>query len=459
VTEEGKTEILIVEDSPTQAEALNYILGNNGYRTSVAANGKEALELLGRLRPTIILSDIVMPEMDGFELCRKIKADDRLKEIPVILLTALFEPEDVLKGLECGADNFLTKPYDEKYLLTRIHHVLLNAGMRKTANLREGVEIYFMGEKHFISSERKQILDILLSTYETAVMKNHQLKQAQEDLTSLNESLERKVEERTSALLAEIEERKRAEEEITRLNCDLERRVAERTVQLEEANKDLESFNYSISHDLKQPLRMISNFSAILLEDRFDSLDAESKKYLNTVIDNTRKMWGLIEDMLVFSRANTEELTIVEVDMDEVVGSVVGELKAACEGRDVRFDIGKLPPARGDQMAIRQVFLNLVANAIKFTRPKATAKIEIGAEERGCEQVYYVRDNGVGFDEAYGHKLFCMFQRLHSEREFEGTGIGLAIVQRYLSKLGGRVWADGKKNEGATFYFTLPANS
>lgn len=457
MTGEDRVEILIVEDSRTQAEQLKFILERNGHETFIAANGRQALGLLERLKPTVILSDIVMPEMDGFDLCRRIKDDERLRDVPVILLTALSEPEDVLKGLECGADNFITKPYDEKYLLARIHHVLLNAEMRKASDFQMGVEILFRGRKYFITSERRQILDILLSTYETAVMKNQQLGQAQQELTTLNESLEKMVEERTSALLAEVRERKKAEEEIKKLNDGLERRVAERTAQLEEANRDLRSFNYSISHDLRAPLRAISSFSTMLVEDNLDNLDGESRDLLRAISDNAKKMRDLIEDMLVFSAAGTQDLTLAEVDMAEVVRSAVEELKPACRGRNVRFEIGNLPPARGDRAAVRQVFSNLLTNAVKFTGPKQTAVIEIGAEERGTEHLYYVRDNGVGFDNNYASKLFRVFQRLHSSGEFEGTGIGLAIVQRYVAKLGGRAWAEGRKNEGAVFYFTLPS--
>jgi len=456
VTEKSVAEILIVEDSPTQAEKLAYILERQGYGVRTARNGKEALDILRGWRPGLIISDIMMPEMDGFSLCKAIKKEDDLREIPVILLTALSDPGDVLKGLECGADNFITKPCDEKYLLARIHHVLVNAEMRRRSQVRMGVEIFFKGERHFITSERQQILDLLLSTYETAVMKNQQLKQAQEELETSNEKLEKKVEDRTSALLSEIEERKRAEEEIKRLNSDLERRVAERTAQLEETNKDLESFNYSISHDLKGPLRAINNFSTILLEDYFDEFDAESRNLLKRMSENAKKMSDLIEDMLVFSRASKQGLRLVEVDMEELVRSLVGELKTACQGKDIAFDIGRLPPAYGDRSAIKQVFSNLMGNALKFTQPKPAAKIEVGAELRGGEVVYFVRDNGVGFDDAYANTIFGVFQRLHDAREFEGTGIGLAIVHRFISKLGGRVWAEGRKNEGAAFYFTLP---
>ena len=193
-------DILIVEDSPTQAEELQYILEKNGYQVAVAHNGREALDMLATKKPILVISDIVMPEMDGFDLCRRIKENDGLKEIPVILLTALSDPEDVLRGLECGADNFIIKPYEESYLIARVHHMLINTELRKGSKLQIGVEIFFKEQKYFITSERQQILDLLLSTYETAVMKNHELKTVQEKLEVLNEQLEEKVSERTAEL-------------------------------------------------------------------------------------------------------------------------------------------------------------------------------------------------------------------------------------------------------------------
>ena len=189
-----------MEDSPTQAEELHYILEKNGYQAVIAHNGREALDMLATKKPILVISDIVMPEMDGFELCRRIKGNDALKEIPVILLTALSDPEDVLRGLECGADNFIIKPYDESYLIARVHHMLINTELRKGSKLQIGVEIFFKEQKYFITSERQQILDLLLSTYETAVMKNHELKTVQEKLEVLNEQLEEKVSERTAEL-------------------------------------------------------------------------------------------------------------------------------------------------------------------------------------------------------------------------------------------------------------------
>jgi signal transduction histidine kinase len=449
-------EILIVEDSPTQAEKLKYILEMEDYQVSIARNGKEALSLLSKSRPTAVISDIVMPEMDGYELCRQIKANKDLSSIPVILLTVLSDPSDVVKALECGADNFLTKPYEERHLLSRLHYFLVNHELRRTESISMGLEILFHGHKLVINSDRLQILNLLLSTYEAAVQKNDELTKVQEELKRVNERLEEKVEERTAELRAEIVERKRAEEEIRRFNEELEQRVIERTAQLETANKVLEAFSYSVSHDLRAPLRAIDGFSRVVLEDYIDKLDDEGKRYLNIIGSNTKKMGQLIDDLLLFSRLGRQEIRVSGIDMGKLAKAVFEELKLAVPERKLKFTINTLIPAQGDQAMIRQVLVNLLSNAVKFTRPKERAVIEVDGRSEGNENVYTVKDNGVGFDMQYINKLFGVFQRLHSSEEFEGTGVGLAIVQRIIHSHSGRVWAEGKVGEGATFYFTLP---
>ncbi len=249
----------------------------------------------------------------------------------------------------------------------------------------------------------------------------------------------------------------------------LNQMLQEKNAELETANKELEAFSYSVSHDLRTPLRAVDGFSQMLLKNHSGRLDEEGKRLLNVVRDNTKKMGQLIDDILAFTRVGQLEIKTSEVDMEAVAREVWQEIKSSMAERepskarrDVQLEIKPLPKVQGDPAMLRQVWTNLLGNAAKFTSSRTTARIEIGgspglaANGAGNECTFYVKDNGVGFDQQYVEKLFGVFQRLHGVAEFEGTGIGLVIVKRIINRHGGRVWAEGKSNEGATFYFALP---
>jgi light-regulated signal transduction histidine kinase (bacteriophytochrome) len=236
---------------------------------------------------------------------------------------------------------------------------------------------------------------------------------------------------------------------------ELEQRVIERTAQLEAANKELEAFSYSISHDLRAPLRAMHGFSRILLEEHAPHLAPEAQHYLRSVRDNAQHMGQLIDDLLTFARLSRQPLKRQRVECTDLVRQVLVELGSEYAGRRVDIAIGDLPSCQADPALLKQVLVNLCTNALKFTRYREVAVIEIGCLKADGESVYFVKDNGVGFDMQYVGKLFGVFQRLHRANEFDGTGVGLAIVQRIISRHGGRVWAEAAVNQGATFYFTL----
>ena len=283
-----------------------------------------------------------------------------------------------------------------------------------------------------------------------------ELKQAQVALERAYAEVEQQVQERTAQLQHEIVERKQAEEEIQRLNAELEQRVFERTAQLETANKELEAFSYSVSHDLRAPLRAIDGFSRILLEDYAPQLLPELARYLRIIFESTQQMGRLIDGLLAFSRLSRQPLHKQTIVSAELVRQVLESLSDEQAGRRVEISMGELLPCQGDPLLLKQVWVNLLSNALKFTRQREMARIEIGCQTNADgEQVYFVKDNGVGFDMQYAGKLFGVFQRLHRTEEYEGTGVGLAIVQRIVHRHGGRVWAEAAPGEGATFCFTL----
>lgn len=266
--------------------------------------------------------------------------------------------------------------------------------------------------------------------------------------TLVNAELERRVKENTEKIIAKAGE-------IKELNETLERKVIERTGQLQAVNKELEAFSYSVSHDLRTPLRAVNGYAMMLKEDFGDVLGNEGVRIIDTIINNAGLMGKLIDDLLTFSRTGRKELQLFNVDMQILAKACARELLEN-ESKKYNVKVGKLPGCKADSAMIKQVWMNLLGNAIKYSSKAIDPKIEVGFIEDDSSPVYFVKDNGVGFDMKYSNKLFDIFQRLHGHDEFEGTGVGLALVKRIIDKHGGKIWADAEPGKGATFYFSIP---
>ena len=726
--------VLVVEDSPTQAELLRSLLEDHRYVVTVASNGRAALTEMRRHRPHVIISDVVMPGMDGYTFCRSVKADPGLRDVPVILVTTLSDPQDVIRGLECGADNFIRKPYEERYLLSRIEYLLMNRELRRSQRMQMGVEIDLGGRKHFINAERQQILDLLISTYEQAIHINEELKARERDLgrshqalqsvyrvaeglnqvtgeqavvdvafarmlefpgvracwvhvadrhgalrlaalsglpaapddhgerlrtcpavaqlqsgelqqainvlrcdclsalrdgdpvplyhasvplrigdralglislvgpdeglfdtdalqmldgighqvavalerSILHERLELLVTQRTAALTGEVRQREAAQAKLLRANQMLEQSQAtarvggwewdwvEETVywtdeiyrildtspaehqptfanrtrfctsesaaqiesalaqsmqgdgifdldiemitgkgrriwvhsrgevscdegrpvrctgvlqdiserlrteaslkqalaDLSERHHELQDFAYVASHDLQEPLRKIRTFSERLLSRFSDGLDAGARDYIDRSARAAERMQALIDDLLAYSRINARGSGFVIAELAPLLTQVIEDLEARLESSGGRVEVGALPTIQCDPSQMRQLFQNLLANALKFRAPDRPPVVRISAEpidgDGPRQWIIRVEDNGIGFDSRYADRIFAPFQRLHGRQDYEGSGIGLAIVRRIVDRHRGDVRAEGRPGEGACFTVQLP---
>lgn len=375
----------MVDDKPSNLYALETLLDKPGRTFLSATNGNDALKLALNNDIDLIILDVQMPEMDGFEVAQILKLNKKTKDIPIIFASAeKKERQSVMKGFEEGGVDYLSKPLDPELTTAKVS-VLLK-----------------------IQLQKKELLE-------------------------KNQSLEK------------------ADAQIKKLNADLNKNL----LQLEEVNKELESFSYSVSHDLRAPVRALVGFSKMLEEDYQGSLDDEGKRLLGIIRKNALKMGTLIDDLLEFSKMGRKEIKKTRVEVQPMVKSISDEI-VDVNKYNAEVIINPLTPVQADQALLTQVWINLISNALKYSAKKEQPKVEVGSYTDKNEIIYYVKDNGAGFDMEYADKLFGVFQRLHKANEFEGTGVGLAIVHRIVTKHGGRVWAEAKPNEGAIFSFALP---
>jgi signal transduction histidine kinase len=415
---------LIADDSPGNLELLRTGLEYEGHQVIEASNGIEALAALEREPVDALISDILMPSMDGFRLCREIRTSSKTySEIPLILYTATYDsPTDRALAEAVGADAYILKPASPATLIAAVRHALQSPKRSRIA-----------GTDANTGADEANVLALY------------------------NAALVHKLESRNGEVQESLAQLQRAHATIIELNRLLETRVEQRTAALEAANKELETYSFSVSHDLQVPLRRISGLVQQMKDSGTSRLDDENRGLLAHVAEATAQMSQLIDALLAFARTTRSEMHFVEVDLNPLIDKVIAGLLLDLRGRIVEWRRSALPRVHGDPILLQQVLVNLLSNAVKYTQPRDQAVIEIGSREgRGNEVVIFVRDNGVGFDSRHADKLFGVFQRMHAADEFEGTGVGLANARRIITRHGGTIWADATTGNGASFYFTLP---
>jgi DNA-binding response OmpR family regulator len=455
-------DILVAEDSATQARQLQQILKQHGYRVTVAANGRIALEAAQRQKPALVISDVMMPEMDGYELCHRIKTDARLCDVPVILVTTLSDPQDVIRGLECRADNFILKPYDADNLLHRIQFVLVNSQMRQIDQPGMGLEIVFGGSKHFITADRLQILNLLLSTYEAAMQRNKELSSTRDMLHQTNLELQR--------LTAELEDRVRLRtQELERSNDAL--RQAQQALILQERLSALGQMASGIAHDINNAISPIALYTESLLE-REANLSAGARENLLTIQRAIDDVAQTVARMREFYRPREAEQPRADVDLNVLVQQVVDLTRARWNDQPQRRGImielkmtlaHDLPAVRGAENEIRDALTNLIFNAVDAMPEGGVIQVRTGVSTTpapdGAPSRYVkleVSDVGVGMDEETRRRCLEPFFTTKGER---GTGLGLAMVYGMAQRHGAALEIDSEPGSGTTMRLLFPVQA
>ncbi|WP_299248387.1 ATP-binding protein [uncultured Cytophaga sp.] len=488
---EGKSTILIIDDIASNIYALENLLATDNRTFLQATSGNQGLKIALNQPVDLIILDVQMPEMDGFEVANMLKSNKRTKDIPILFASAEFkEQKNILKGLEEGAIDYLFKPLDPEITKAKVTMLIqLELQRKKLVETNNALEksyilinncidiICTIDATTFEFDEFNVAMSDILG-YTPKEISKHTLLFYLSDEDKIRVSDFKKSDEKTLSFetkvmckdqsyrclqwnilikgekwfsnARDITERKKKEIEIIRLNENLRENV----IQLENSNTELESFSYSVSHDLRAPLRAINNYSQMLEESAGTEMNEKSLRFLGNIKRNATKMDHLIDDLLEFSRLGKKGIDKQPIELKELVQICLDEIPHA--NPNLTIKISDLPIVQADYSLLKQVMVNLLSNAIKYSNKKENPTIEVGTFAHEGMHAFYVKDNGVGFDMQYMDKLFGVFQRLHSNKEFEGTGVGLAIVKRIIEKHGGKVWAEAKIDEGATFFVTMP---
>lgn len=408
--------VLIVDDTLTNLEVLSDYLQSAGFTVSIASDGVNALKQAEYIEPNVILLDILMPGMDGFEVCQKLKANPKTKDIPVLFMTGLTDIADKIKGFELGGVDYVTKPIHKEEVVARI----------KTHSTLQRMRSHLQIQNDQLSQE----IHIRQQT-------ENQLKRSQQELNDLNQELEQRVAERTTELI-------QAKKELETINTELLY-----------SNQELEKFAYIVSHDLQTPLRSVNMFTQLLAQEYKGQLDHQAAEYISYITDGTARMQNLIKDLLTYSRAGKNEQTWIPVNLEETLKQIIIDLQANIIAHNAEIVVKKLPTVIANPVEMSQLLQNLITNGLKF-HGEANPKIEIDTISQSKQWVISVKDNGVGIEKQYSHKIFQIFQRLHPENKYPGTGIGLTICQKIIERYGGNIWVESVVGKGSTFSFTLP---